>query len=71
MTGLVFHDLRRTFSIRAKALAHPFTVRDLMGHSALQTTNAHYSPLVFESMRAAVEALSRSPANVVEMKAKA
>ena len=30
-----------------------------------------YSPLVFESMRAAVEALSRAPAKVVELKAKA
>ena len=42
-----------------------------MGHSALQTTNAHYSPLVFESMRTAVEALSRAPGRVVELKAKA
>ena len=67
--GLVFHDLQRTFSSRTQALAHPFTVRDLLGHSALQTTNAHYSPQVFESMREAVEALSRRPAEVVEMRA--
>ena len=65
---LVFHDLRRTFSSRVQALAHAFTVRDLLGHSDIQTTNDHYSPEVFVLMREAVDALSRKPAEVVRMR---
>jgi integrase len=67
--GLTFHDLRRTFSSRVQALAHAFTVRDLMGHADLQVTSDHYAPRDFALMREAVEALGQRPAQVVPMRA--
>jgi integrase len=67
ISGLTFHDLRRTFSARVQALAHAFTVRDLLGHADVQTTNDHYSPQSFALMRAAVDALAQKPAGVVQL----
>ena len=36
---LHFHDLRHTFSTRVRAYTDAFTVRDLMGHSDVKTTD--------------------------------
>jgi integrase len=52
-----FHDLRHTFATRVEALTSAFTVRDLMGHSELRTTNI-YVGQKFEEMRQAVDALA-------------
>jgi len=52
-----FHDLRHTFATRVETLASAFTVRDLMGHRELRTTNIYVGEK-FEEMRRAVDALA-------------
>jgi integrase len=54
--GFRFHDLRHTFSSRVRAHTDAFTVRDLMGHSHVQTTDI-YVTAHFTEMQRAVEAL--------------
>lgn len=69
--GLVFHDLRRTFSARVQRLARAFVVRDLMGHSDVKTTNDHYAPESLAEMRRVLESLSLPAAKVVQMRSQA
>lgn len=63
-----FHDLRHTFATRVEALASAFTLRDLMGHRELRTTNIYVGEK-FEEMRRAVEALAASEGRVLAFKA--
>lgn len=66
--GFRFHDLRHTFSSRVRHHTDAFTVRDLMGHTEVKTTDI-YVTASLEEMRAAVEALERKE-NVLRFKAK-
>jgi integrase len=52
-----FNDLRHTFSTRVQAFTDLFTVRDLMGHKKVDTTDI-YITTPLENMRTAVEALA-------------
>jgi hypothetical protein len=52
-------------------LARAFVVRDLMGHSDIQTTKDHYAPESFSEMRRALDALSPHKGNVTTIGAKA
>lgn len=57
LEGYTFHCLRHTFSTRLKdAGAHPFVVRDWLGHRTIEMTN-HYTHATQETMREAVEML--------------
>ncbi len=51
-----FHDLRHTFSTRVRRFTDAFTVRDLMGHAKVDTTDI-YVTSAFDEQRRAVEAL--------------
>jgi integrase len=51
-----FHDLRHTFSTRVCRFTDAFTVRDLMGHSKVSTTDIYVTSALDEQRRA-VEAL--------------
>ena len=62
---LHFHDLRRTFSTRARRFTDPFTIKALLGHSQIQTTEGYVAPQMAE-MREAVESLAAKPARVIE-----
>jgi integrase len=66
ITDLHFHDLRHTFSTRIRNLTDAFTVRDLMGHKDVNTTNIYVEESLSD-MRKAVEALS-SRGKVIEFK---
>ena len=50
-------DLRHTFSARVRAFTDLFTVRDLMGHKEVDTTDI-YVTTPLEDMRTAVEAMA-------------
>lgn len=54
---LHFHDLRHTFSTRVRAFTDSFTVRDLMGHKKVDTTDI-YATTPPADMRTAVEAMA-------------
>jgi len=56
-----FHDLRHTFATRLRSHTDAFTVRDVMGHAKVDTTDI-YVTTALEDQRAAVESLG----NVVE-----
>jgi integrase len=66
--GFRFHDLRHTFSSRVRQHTDAFTVRDLMGHTDVKTTDI-YVTASLEEMREAVESLERKE-NVLRFKAK-
>lgn len=69
--GLTWHGLRDTFATCLRESgAHPFTIKDLMGHKTLSITAgyAHGTP---EGMRQAVNRMSQPPAQVVELRATA
>jgi integrase len=51
-----FHDLRHTFASRLRLHADAFTVRDLMGHTKVDTTDI-YVTSNFEERRRAVDSL--------------
>lgn len=51
-----FHDLRHTFSTRVRRFTDAFTVRDLMGHAKVDTTDI-YVTNAFDEQRHAVDAL--------------
>jgi integrase len=54
-----FHDLRHTFATRlAAAGVHPWTIRDLLGHSSTGMTEG-YTHTSHETRRSAIEAMSR------------
>jgi integrase len=61
-----FHDLRHTFATRLRAQTDAFTLRDVMGHAKVDTTDI-YATTALEDQRRAVEALSASP-KVVEFR---
>lgn len=61
-----FHDLRHTFSSRVRQHTDAFTVRDLMGHSEVTTTDIYVTSSL-EEMRQAVESLERKE-NVLRFK---
>ena len=50
-------DLRHTLSTRVRAFTDLFTVRDLMGHKKVDTTDI-YVTTPLEDMRTAVEAMA-------------
>jgi integrase len=66
ITDTHFHDLRHTFSARIKNLTDAFTVRYLMGHKDVKTTNIYVEESLAD-MRKAVDALS-SRGRVVQFK---
>lgn len=53
---LHFHDLRHTFATRLRLRADAFTVRDLLGHAKVDTSDI-YVTSAFEEQRRAVDAL--------------
>jgi integrase/recombinase XerD len=59
ITDLHFHDLRHTFSTRMRALTDPFTLKELLGHSKIETTEGYVTPSMTE-MKAAVEGLTQT-----------
>lgn len=61
-----FHDLRHTFATRLRSHTDAFTLRDVMGHAKVDTTDI-YVTAGLEDMRRAVDALSASP-KVVEFR---
>lgn len=68
ITDLRFHDLRHTFATRLRAHCDPYTVRDAMTHSNLQTTNI-YTNLDLGKVREAVEGLAgerRTPLKLIK-----
>ncbi len=68
ITDLHFHDLRHTFSTRMRALTDPFTLKELLGHSKIETTEGYVTPSMSE-MRAAVEGLAQTKAKVLPITA--
>jgi integrase/recombinase XerC len=66
ITDLHFHDLRHTFSTRMRALTDPFTLKELLGHSKIETTEGYVTPSRAE-MKAAVEELAQTKAKVLPM----
>lgn len=66
--GFRFHDLRHTFSSRVRHHTDAFTVRDLMGHTDVKTTDI-YVTASLEEMRQAVESLEQKE-KVLRFKAK-
>ena len=61
ITGFHFHDLRHTAGSRfAEAGAHPTTIKELLGHQQLSTTE-RYMHASNEAKRAAVAALETRP----------
>ena len=66
VTGVTLHTLRHTFATRLKdAGVDPFTVRGLLGHATIQTTN-YYTHATPDTMRRGVEALTRAAGKVPE-----
>jgi integrase len=65
---LHFHDLRHTFSTRMRTCTDPFTLKELLGHSKMETTEGYVTPSMAE-MQAAVEGLTQKPAKVLPMAA--
>ncbi|MBA2731570.1 MAG: site-specific integrase [Acidobacteria bacterium] len=63
-----FHDLRHTFSTRMRSLTDPFTLKELLGHSRIETTEGYVTPSMAE-MQAAVEGLTQKPAKVLPLMA--
>jgi integrase len=53
---LHFHDLRHTFATRLRLRADAFTVRDLLGHAKVDTSDI-YVTSAFEEQRRAVDAI--------------
>jgi integrase len=66
ITDLHFHDLRHTFSTRMRALADPFTLKELLGHSKIETTEGYVTPSLAE-MKTAVEGLAQTTAGRLPM----
>lgn len=66
ITDLHFHDLRHTFSTRMRALTDPFTLKELLGHSKIETTEGYVTPSMAE-MQAAVEGLAQTKARVLPL----
>lgn len=58
---LNFHDLRHTFATRVRLHADAFTVRDLLGHSKVDTSDVYVNAAPLDDKRAAVEALAERP----------
>ncbi len=58
---LNFHDLRHTFATRVRLHADAFTVRDLLGHSKVDTSNIYVNTAPLEEQRGAVDALAERP----------
>ena len=68
ITDLHFHDLRHTFSTRMRAHIDPFTLKELLGHSKIETTEGYVTPSMVE-MQAAVAYLAQTTARVLPMAA--
>jgi integrase len=68
--NLHFHDLRHTFSTRLRALTDPFTIKELLGHSRIETTEGYVTPSMAE-MQAAVKGLAQTEAKVLPMRGRA
>jgi integrase len=67
---LHFHDLRHTFSTRMRALTDPFTLKELQGHSRIETTEGYIKPSMAE-MQIAVKGLSHAQGKVLPMRGRA
>jgi integrase len=63
---LHFHDLRHTFSTRMRALTDPFTLKELLGHSRIETTEGYVKPSMSE-MQATVKGLVQTEAKILPM----
>jgi hypothetical protein len=66
ITDLHFHDLRHTFSTRMRVLTDPFTLKELLGHSKIETTEGYVTPSMAE-MKAAVEGLAQTTVRVLPL----
>ena len=58
---LNFHDLRHTFATRVRLHADAYTLRDLLGHSRVDTSNIYVNTASLEEQRGAVDALVERP----------
>ncbi|MDQ1592962.1 MAG: hypothetical protein QOG71_3589 [Pyrinomonadaceae bacterium] len=61
LQDLNFHDLRHTFATRVRLHADAYTVRDLLGHSKVDTSNIYVNTAPLEEQRGAVDALANHP----------
>ena len=64
--GIIWHDLRRTFATRLRALGvHEYDIKDLMGHTIPGVTSV-YARLTPEVLENAVEKLAETKGKVVK-----
>ena len=61
---LHFHDLRHTFSTRLRQHTDAFTLKEMLGHSQIQTTEGYVTPPLADMQRA-VNALAEDSGRVV------
>lgn len=64
IADLHFHDLRHTFSTRLRAFTDPFTLKELLGHSKIETTEGYVTPSMAE-MQEAVASLAQTTARLL------
>lgn len=61
LQDLNFHDLRHTFATRVRLHTDAYTLRDLLGHSKVDTSNIYVNTAPMEEQRGAVDALAKRP----------
>ena len=61
-----FHDLRHTFSTRVRQFTDAFTLKEMLGHSQIQTTEGYITPPLVDMQRA-VNALAEEGGRVVPL----
>lgn len=68
--GLIWHDLRRTFATRLRALGvHEYDIKDLLGHTIPGVTSA-YARLIPDVLENAVQQLAETRGKVVSFERK-
>ena len=68
--GIIWHDLRRTFATRLRALGvHEYDIKDLLGHTIAGVTSA-YARLTPDVLENAVERLAETKGKVVKFERK-
>jgi integrase len=64
--NLHFHDLRHTFSTRLRQFTDAFTLKEMLGHSQIQTTEGYVQPPLSD-MRRAVNGLAQGSGRVLPL----
>ena len=68
--GIIWHDLRRTFATRLRALGiHEYDIKDLLGHTIAGVTSA-YARLTPDVLENAVERLAETKGKIVKFERK-